>query len=89
MRNNGRVPGHGSRNIVAHTRCPLVAGVLRILLHKRKGRSVLLLGPSGSGKTTLFLQLRDGDIHNGTVASMQENAGTFVMTTEKVSCQGH
>jgi len=61
------------------------AGVLRILLPKRKGNSVLLLGPSGSGKTTLFLQLRDGDIHNGTVASMHENAGTFLLASEKVT----
>jgi len=61
------------------------AGVLRILLPKRKGNSVLLLGPSGSGKTTLFLQLRDGDIHNGTVASMHESAGTLLLASEKVT----
>ena len=64
-----------------------VAGLSRVLLSKRKGNSVLLLGPSGSGKTTLFLQLRDGQTHNGTVASMQENAGTFVLSTEKVTTQ--
>ena len=61
-----------------------VAAVLRLVLSSRKGNSVLLLGPSGSGKTTLFYQLRDGNIHNGTVASMQENAGTFAFASEKV-----
>ncbi|KAL3161410.1 hypothetical protein ABBQ32_010300 [Trebouxia sp. C0010 RCD-2024] len=58
-------------------------GLIRLYLSKGKGNAVLLLGPSGSGKTTLFLQLRDGDTHNGTVASMQENAGTFALSTEQ------
>lgn len=65
------------------------AGLLRFLLAKKTGKSVLLLGPSGSGKTTLFLQLRDGETHNGTVASMQENAGSFVMANENVTIHGH
>ena len=59
------------------------AGLIRIYLSRAKGSAVLLLGPSGSGKTTLFLQLRDGDIHNGTVASMQENTGSFTLSTEQ------
>lgn len=54
-----------------------IPGMLRLLLSRSRGKSVLLLGPSGSGKTTLFFQLKDGDLHNGTVASMQENVGAW------------
>lgn len=45
---------------------------------------MLLVGPCDAGKTTLWLQLRDGTTHHGTVASMQENAGEFVLSGEKV-----
>ncbi|KAK9839744.1 hypothetical protein WJX84_007040 [Apatococcus fuscideae] len=55
----------------------LLLTLVRSWLKGPKGKSVLILGPCGSGKTTLFLQLRDSSIHQGTVASMQENVDTI------------
>jgi signal recognition particle receptor subunit beta len=51
----------------------------------RRGSTVLLVGPSGSGKTTLFMQLREGNVLNGTVTSMEENVDAFPLHTEKVN----
>ena len=60
------------------------AGLLRILFAGRKGDTVLFLGPAGAGKTTMYLQLRDGTVHNGTVASMAENVSRCMLIHEKV-----
>lgn len=46
------------------------------LMFARRGSLVVLAGPSNAGKTFLYYQLRHGSVHNGTVASMQENVGT-------------
>jgi signal recognition particle receptor subunit beta len=42
----------------------------------RGPKTIVVAGPSNSGKTTLFYQMRDGSLHNGVVASMQENSAT-------------
>jgi signal recognition particle receptor subunit beta len=53
-------------------------------LFKRKpSNTVVLAGLSGSGKTFLFFQLRDGSTHQGTVTSMEPNADTFVLFSER------
>ncbi|KAI8463278.1 MAG: signal recognition particle receptor beta subunit-domain-containing protein [Monoraphidium minutum] len=46
---------------------------------KKRGSTVVLAGPPNSGKTTLFFQLKDGDLHNGVVASMGENAAAVTL----------
>ncbi|XP_010904569.1 uncharacterized protein [Elaeis guineensis] len=56
-------------------------GILR-LLKPSKSTTIVLAGLSGSGKTTLFFQLRDGSPHQGTIASMDPNEGTFVLHSE-------
>lgn len=57
----------------------VVAGLFLLLVlakpAKRKGRSILLVGPCNAGKTTLFYQLKDGELHHGSVASMQVGGG--------------
>lgn len=63
-----------------------MSGLLRFWLSKGSGRSLLLLGPSRSGKTTLFYQLKDGNLHNGTVASMQENVGIWAAGQVQTGC---
>lgn len=63
-----------------------------------KRKTVLLVGPCNSGKTTLFHMLRDGTVHLGTVASMQENdelcrlrdeAGQPLGTVRLIDVPGH
>ncbi|KAK9842265.1 hypothetical protein WJX81_003543 [Elliptochloris bilobata] len=58
-------------------------GVLQFWTQRKKGDSVLLVGACGAGKTTLFLQLRDGTVHQGTVASMVENVDAVQLPAEK------
>lgn len=45
----------------------------------------MLVGPCDAGKTTLFLQLRDGTVGMGTVASMQPNEADIRLKSDKVS----
>ncbi|KAF6164095.1 hypothetical protein GIB67_017679 [Kingdonia uniflora] len=52
------------------------------LLKRTKSNTIVLTGLSGSGKTILFYQLRDGSSHQGTVTSMEPNAGSFVLHSE-------
>ncbi len=70
----------------------LLVGVATLLLlllwtlvapKRRSGTLIVLAGPCNAGKTTLFYQLRDGSVHNGTVASMQENSGTVAVQSAK------
>ncbi|CAN6454424.1 unnamed protein product [Victoria cruziana] len=44
--------------------------------------TIVLAGLSGSGKTVIFYQLRDGSSHQGTVTSMDQNEGTFILHSE-------
>eukprot|EP00967_Tisochrysis_lutea_P012916 scaffold14416_cov22-Tisochrysis_lutea.AAC.1 len=64
--------------------------VLRALSRPSKSTlpPVLLVGPCGAGKTALFFALRDASLHNGTVASMQENEGMVQLQGEKGSKKG-
>ena len=84
------VPWRDSEHTACHSRlqclhsCIVSAGLLRILFAGRKGDIVLFLGPAGAGKTTMYLQLRDGTLHNGTVASMAENVSRCMLIHEKV-----
>ncbi|EEF37035.1 signal recognition particle receptor subunit beta [Ricinus communis] len=49
---------------------------------RTKSNTIVLTGLSGSGKTVLFYQLRDGSSHQGTVTSMEQNEGTFILHSE-------
>lgn len=55
-----------------------VIALLWLLTSRRtqKGSTIVVAGPVNAGKTTLFYQLKDGTVHNGMVASMQENGAT-------------
>ena len=75
---------HATASCSVSTAEPVGAGLLRILLAGRKGDTILFLGPAGAGKTTMYLQLRDGTVHNGTVASMAENVSRCMLIHEKV-----
>ena len=50
----------------------------------KKGRTIVVAGPSNAGKTTLFFQLKDGSLHNGVVASMDENVTICSVGTKAV-----
>ncbi|XP_051114392.1 uncharacterized protein LOC127240012 [Andrographis paniculata] len=52
------------------------------IFKRRSSNTIVLTGLSGSGKTVLFYQLRDGSSHQGTVTSMEQNEGTFVLHSE-------
>ncbi len=75
---------HATADCSVCTAALVSAGLLRILFAGRKGDTVLFLGPAGAGKTTMYLQLRDGTLHNGTVASMAENVSRCMLIHEKV-----
>lgn len=71
----------------------LVAGALGGSKRKSRSSSVLIAGPCGAGKTTLFMQLCRGGVHNGVVASMQENSGSLDLdggrTAQLLDVPGH
>ena len=50
--------------------------LLRLLLGSKGGSIVVIAGPCNAGKSCLFYQLKDGTVHNGMVASMEENEGS-------------